>query len=206
MLSSSRRSLVLPFLGRLDMSVYTRTGDKGSSSLFTGERRRKDDAVFQALGNTDELNSILGICAEFCGINGLEDLQEKIIVTQSKLIDAMSAIATPPKSATDAKLKRVNFGEEHTIFLEKWIDGLERDVPPLKQFIVPSGGIAATHLHLARSICRRAERSIVPLILEENIPQNVGKFINRLSDFLFVAARYASMKNGRKELPYKKEE
>ncbi|KAI9190271.1 hypothetical protein H9P43_001704 [Blastocladiella emersonii ATCC 22665] len=186
--------------------IYTRTGDKGTSALFTGERRAKDDQVFEALGATDELSSALGLAREFCveAGNGLEGKLETI---QCLLQDAGGNIATPRDCGSDPHLKRTEFDShgEHAASLEKWIDELEdRGLPPLRNFILPSGGKAASTLHLARSICRRAERRVVPLVLEEEVSPTVGRYLNRLSDFLFTAGRYAAFHEGKPEQVYKK--
>jgi len=183
--------------------LYTRTGDKGTSSLYNLERRSKDDPVFAALGDTDELNSAIGIAREYC--NEESNLQERLAIIQSRLLDIGSAIATPPTKSKDNKLERVKFDSGHVKLLESWIDQMDADVPPLRNFILPSGGLCATHLHLARSVCRRAERHCVALTSTDEVQDSVTKYMNRLSDFLFAAARYAAMKEGREEVSYKKE-
>ena len=183
--------------------LYTRTGDKGTSSLYNLERRSKDDPVFAALGDTDELNSAIGIAREYC--NEESNLQERLAIIQSRLLDIGSAVATPPTKSKDNKLERVKFDSGHVKLLESWIDQMDADVPPLRNFILPSGGLCATHLHLARSVCRRAERHCVALTSTDEVQDSVTKYMNRLSDFLFAAARYAAMKEGREEVSYKKE-
>eukprot|EP00938_MAST-03A_sp_MAST-3A-sp1_P002360 g2360.t1 len=182
--------------------LYTRTGDKGTSSLYNLERRPKDDPVFAALGDTDELNSAIGIAREYCDEN---TLQERLAVVQSRLLDIGSAVATPPAKSKDNKLERVKFDESHIELLEGWIDEMDNAVPPLRNFILPSGGLCATHLHLARSVCRRAERRCVALTSTDAVQSSVTRYMNRLSDFLFAAARYAAVREGREEVAYKKE-
>ncbi len=195
--------------------IYTRTGDKGESSLFTGERRPKNDLIFDALGNTDELNSALGLALEFClDINlsndkklreAMEAIQNKLIKIQSTLLDIGSFIATPRTRAQQKQIERLStFDANLTVELEKWIDTFESELPPLRNFILPSGGKCASTLHLSRSICRRLERSLVPLLQTSDIDPNVCKYVNRLSDFLFVTARYVSMKENKCEITYKK--
>ncbi|CAI5465237.1 unnamed protein product [Closterium sp. Yama58-4] len=210
--------------------VYTRTGDKGTSSLYTGERRRKDDCVFGALGDVDELNSALAVAAEYCRVQGLKELCDQIAVIQSRLLDVGSVVATPPSSASAAKLQRVRFDPTAVDTLEQWIDALDEKLPPLTAFILPSGGMAAAHLHLARSICRRAERAVIAVAAEDEeqqqqeaheaqeggatapdaearlprIDPTVMRFVNRLSDFLFTAARFAAQHACRTETIYKK--
>lgn len=143
--------------------VYTKTGDKGTSSLYTGERRRKDDAVFEALGDVDELNSSLGLAREYCLLENLTEMCSQIGIIQSRLLDVGSAVATPISSSSARKLQRVRFDPTAVGSLEDWIDAMDESLAPLRFFILPSGGLASAHLHMARSICRRAERRVVAL-------------------------------------------
>ena len=196
--------------------IYTKTGDKGKSSLFTGERRPKDDLVFDALGNTDELNSSIGLAREFCTdiINQTERVQVKkacmlvdsqLVKIQSILLDIGSHIATPKTKAQQKQLDRLrSFDAALTSQLENWVDTYELELPVLKNFILPSGGKCASTIHLARAICRRLERSMQPLAKSNDLDPNVCVFVNRLSDFLFVLARFVSMKEGKVETIYKK--
>ncbi|OMJ77916.1 hypothetical protein SteCoe_22391 [Stentor coeruleus] len=184
------------------LKIYTKTGDKGSTSLFTGERRSKDDAVFQSLGNTDELNSFIGLAAVQC--KNHQDISNMLEFIQSRLLDVGSNIATP-KSSNHEKLARVGFKAEYVDNLEKWIDQMDKDLPPLKNFILPSGGEGSARLHVARSVCRRAERSIVKQFLDGEVDESAYKFINRLSDFLFVAARTVAHRENIQETIWKKE-
>lgn len=184
--------------------VYTKTGDKGTSSLYNGERRGKTDAVFHALGDIDELNSAIGVAREFA--EGMDiQLSEQLEETQSRLLDVGSAVATPVDKSTDTKLQRTAFSATHTEQLERWIDGMDAQLAPLKNFILPSGGKAASFLHMSRSICRRAERSTVPLVQTGSTDAAVGTYLNRLSDYLFTAARYAAKIEGKAEVVYKKQ-
>ncbi|KNE60463.1 ATP:cob(I)alamin adenosyltransferase [Allomyces macrogynus ATCC 38327] len=185
--------------------IYTRTGDKGTSALFTGERRAKSDPIFDALGATDELTSVLGLSREFCeeADNGLAPKLEMI---QCLLQDAGANIATPRWCESDAHLKRTEFDPDgaQAALLERWIDDLEdQGLPPLRNFILPSGGRAASALHMARSVCRRAERTVVPLVHDGTASPTVGKYLNRLSDLLFTAARFAAFKDGKPEQVYR---
>ncbi|KAL9653987.1 hypothetical protein ABK040_014196 [Willaertia magna] len=201
------------------MKIYTKTGDKGSSSLYNSERRPKDDLVFGALGDVDELNAHLGLAREFA-----EQLKEKVkedelnnslitslldrfVFIQSRLLDAGSCIATPAQNtSSEDKLQRVKFNEEHILSLENWIDEMEEQLPPLKHFILPSGGLSASQLHICRTVCRRAERSVVHLVHEgkQEGLENVQKFLNRLSDYLFVASRLTSKIEGKTEVIWTK--
>lgn len=189
---------------RRGVKIYTKTGDGGESSLFTGERRAKEDVVFHALGTTDELNSFVGLAREYCeqSKNGLD---EKLQMIQSLLLDIGANVATPRNAAdADARLRRTEFSDVHVTTLEKWIDELDAELPPLKNFILPSGGLASSHLHVCRSVCRRAERLVTPLVKDGQASPAVGRYLNRLSDFLFVAARHAAKAEGKEEVIYKK--
>jgi len=183
--------------------VYTRTGDGGEACLYNMERRSKDDLVFQALGDTDELNSIVGVAREFCVEEG-NGLEEELATIQSRLLDVGSAVATPIATSTQAKLKRASFPEGCDKTLEERIDAMDEELPALANFILPSGGRAASFLHLARTVCRRAERAAVPLARDGQLERSVVIFLNRLSDYLFTAARYAALKAGKPEVAYKK--
>eukprot|EP00887_Chlorella_sp_A99_P003214 scaffold9.g3214.t1 len=188
------------------MKIYTRTGDTGTSSLYTGERRGKDDAVFAALGDVDELNSAVGVAREACRTldAGLAAQLESI---QSRLLDVGSAVATPRTSPAAAghKLHRTEFaGAAHVAQLEAWIDGMTEQLSPLSQFILPGGGQASAFLHLARTVCRRAERSVVPLVSAGAAEPAVVMYLNRLSDYLFTAARFAALRAGEPETVWQK--
>eukprot|EP01029_Cantina_marsupialis_P024054 TRINITY_DN6095_c0_g1_i1.p1 TRINITY_DN6095_c0_g1~~TRINITY_DN6095_c0_g1_i1.p1 ORF type:complete len:257 (+),score=78.00 TRINITY_DN6095_c0_g1_i1:34-804(+) len=183
--------------------VYTKGGDKGTSQLFNLQRISKDSMFFEAIGNCDELNSCIGVAREFL----FEGHKNKELVgqldeLQSVLFDAGAALATPIGDSTDKELERVAFDETNIETLEHWIDEMDAQLPPLTQFVMPSGGLASAHLHLARSTCRRAERSVVPLVRENKVDAAVGRFFNRLSDYLFVSGRFAAMNDGKTEVPW----
>ncbi|CAD5114889.1 DgyrCDS3921 [Dimorphilus gyrociliatus] len=181
--------------------IYTKTGDKGQSSTFTGERRSKDDEVFEALGSNDELSSHIGYSAELWKNADLPNL-ERLYKIQCCLQDIGSNIATPKSSAREAHLKRTEFSEIHTKELEDWIDEMTTILPPLKNFILPSGGLCSSHLHITRTICRRAERRCIPLMKAGEMDMEPVKFLNRLSDFLFTAARFAAFTQNYEEKVY----
>eukprot|EP01080_Neovahlkampfia_damariscottae_P001821 gene1821-963_t len=184
-------------------SVYTRTGDKGESSLYNLQRKPKDDKIFEALGDVDELNANLGLSTFHC-IKSKNNLEEKLKFIQSRLLDVGSCIATPLDSSKVEKINKVAFSQEHLIQLENWIDELDSKLPKLTNFILPSGGETASHLHIARTICRRAERKVVSLVRDDLVDPIVMKFLNRLSDFLFVCARHSSHFENQIETVYKK--
>ena len=186
---------------RKKSNVYTRTGDKGMTSLYNGERRSKTDITFEVLGTQDELNCVIGIAREYSRENGIEPM---LVEIQSRIFDLGSAVATPLQNSSERKLQYTEFSPQHTQKLEEWIDQMDNELPPLTNFILPSGGLFATHLNLARSICRRAERTVYPLIENGQVDVEVGKYLNRLSDFLFVASRMAAFKDGKPETIWKK--
>lgn len=190
----------------MGFSIYTKTGDDGTSSLYSGQRRSKDDAVFHALGDVDELNSAVGVAREF--VSELDSrIENQLEIIQSRLLDVGSAVATPAETTgvgSTAKKQRVEFDETAASRLEEWIDQMDEELPQLTMFILPSGGQASSFLHMARSICRRAERAVIPLIEKESVHQDVGIFLNRLSDYLFTAARMAAKRAKKEEVCYKK--
>uniref|UniRef100_A0A8D0GV25 Corrinoid adenosyltransferase MMAB n=1 Tax=Sphenodon punctatus TaxID=8508 RepID=A0A8D0GV25_SPHPU len=122
------------------------------------------------------------------------------------LQDVGSNIATPLSSAREAHLKRTSFTDQPILELEQWIDKYSEQLPPLTAFILPSGGKSSAALHFARALCRRAERCVVPLVRAGEVDANAAKYLNRLSDYLFVLARYAAMKEGKEETIYVKDE
>ncbi|XP_056273980.1 corrinoid adenosyltransferase isoform X2 [Pseudoliparis swirei] len=183
--------------------IYTRTGDKGFSSTFTGERRPKEDQVFEALGNTDELSSAIGLAREFCLDRG-HTFTYQLDKIQCILQDVGSNIATPRSTARESHMKKTTFTAQPTADLENWIDKFTEELPPLTNFILPSGGKGSAALHLARTVCRRAERSVAPIVRTGEADPDVAKFLNRLSDYLFTAARYAASKEGKEETIYKR--
>mmetsp|Transcript_23842 Transcript_23842/g.32784 ORF Transcript_23842/g.32784 Transcript_23842/m.32784 type:complete len:250 (+) Transcript_23842:137-886(+) len=186
--------------------VYTRTGDGGTSSLYNGKRATKDESTFWALGETDELNNAVGVAREFCTESSvkLPQLCSQLEEIQSRLLDVGSAVATPLEASSRIKIQKTRFEPESVTTLESWIDAMDTELPALTAFILPSGGRAAVFLHVARGVCRRAERQVVPLVREGRVEKSVGMYLNRLSDYLFTAARYAAHKEGRVETTYKK--
>lgn len=173
-------------------SVYTKTGDKGTSALFTGERRSKADAIFDALGTVDELNSFVGAAA--AEVSAPDD---ELVVTlqwiQRRLLDVGSVVATPG----GAPQIQTYEPDQWTMRVEKEIDKMDAKLPPLVEFILPGGGRAAAALHVCRSVTRRAERQLIaaresdPRLDTEAFKASC-RFVNRLSDFFFVAARSVS--------------
>ncbi len=166
------------------MKIYTRTGDKGQTGLFGGQRVDKSSLRLHAYGTIDELNACLGIVLASTRI--ATDLRPQLIKIQSDLFTTGADLATP----LDSKAKTGRMQQRHIDELEQWIDAMDASLPPLTQFILPGGSSEAAQLHLARTVCRRAERWIVELQESEPIGDFVLPYVNRLSDYLFVAARY----------------
>lgn len=180
------------------MKIYTKKGDSGETSLFGGQRVSKSAERIEAYGNVDELNSFVGLAASYelseTGSEYLHKVQELLFILGADL-------ATPPSSKT--RIDRIS--ENDIQFLEDVIDTLEEDLEPLKNFILPGGAQAGATLHVARTICRRAERAAVLCAETDEISDDCIKFLNRLSDFLFVIARYENKHAGVREETWKPE-
>jgi len=176
--------------------IYTRTGDDGTTALGTGERRKKYDLRIAAYGTLDETNSVIGIAR----LHTAEDagLDAALSRIQNDLFDVGADLTTPGKGKGPGGA-RLTVTAAQVDWLEAEIDRLNDELEPLRSFILPGGSAAATYLHLARTVCRRAERLIAELNDKagESVTQEVLKYVNRLSDFLFVAARHANGKGAR---------
>lgn len=171
-------------------NIYTKTGDAGETSLFTGKRVSKSDAFIAALGAIDECNSAIGVSLSSLPKDPkFNELRDQLIIIQHALFDVGAAVATPRTQAIESKLQKTRFDNEATKALESWIDVYAKELPPLHAFILPGGHPAGAALHLARTICRRAERHAVPLYQNADITEDVLVYLNRLSDYLFMAAR-----------------
>lgn len=175
------------------MKIYTRTGDKGETSLFTGQRLPKNDPVIDALGTVDECNCSIGVAIAMIGENRkLANLKEQLETIQHALFDVGAALATPRTSASESKIEKTRFDHEEIAVLEKWIDEMETHLPALHAFILPGGHPCGAMLHLARSTCRRAERLVVPIAHRADVSKHVLIYLNRLSDYLFVLSRFVN--------------
>jgi cob(I)alamin adenosyltransferase len=176
--------------------IYTRTGDDGTTALGTGERRKKYDLRIAAYGTLDETNSVIGIVRLHSG--GDAALDGALSRIQNDLFDVGADLTTPGKGKGPGGA-RLTVTAAQVDWLEAEIDRLNAELAPLKSFILPGGSAAAAYLHLARTVCRRAERLIAELNDKagESVTPEVLKYVNRLSDFLFVAARYANEKGTR---------
>lgn len=171
------------------MKIYTRTGDSGDTGLFGGGRVGKDALRVEAYGTVDELNAALGVVLAAKPAGGLTGVIQRI---QAELFELGADLATPPESSARANTL-VRFNEDCVGVLEADIDRFEAKLEPLTTFIVPGGSPAGAALHLARTVCRRAERRTVSLAREEHIGAPIVPYLNRLSDLLFVLARTANV-------------
>lgn len=147
---------------------------------------------------------IYRVACEFCDEAGHEDIVTKLVEIQCVLQDVGSNIATPRQTSPQRNIEKTKFNVDATKELEQWIDAYHNQLPPLRNFILPSGGKSAAMLHVARSICRRAERRVMPLVHSGNVEPEVGSFLNRLSDFLFTAGRFVSKMEGKTEKIYRR--
>lgn len=183
----------------MSIKIYTKTGDKGQTALVGGTRTSKASERVEAYGTIDELNSFIGVAKSFIEDEGcIKQLAE----VQYQLFNLGSEASTPvDKLFLHSGKPRLpeTIQEENITQLEVWIDEMDQHVEPLKFFILPGGGKAATFLHVARTVCRRAERLMVGLREREEIRDELIKYLNRLSDYLFMMARYVSQLQGEPE-------
>jgi len=178
------------------MKIYTKTGDDGTTGLFGGGRVSKASARIDCYGTVDELNSVIGIAlSKQCSTEGVACLT----VIQNTLFVLGSDLATPHESK--ASIERIT--DDHAAQIETWIDSFESGLQPLRNFIVPGGSESAAMLHLARTVCRRAERLCVAAKDSEKLGDAVIHYLNRLSDFLFVLARWENHDAGIPDTPWK---
>jgi len=176
------------------MKVYTRGGDGGETSLYGGLRVGKDDPRIWTYGEVDELNAALGLVAAEVTDEDLCDWLQRI---QSTLFDIGAELATPDIDDAGKRRQAIpRVGERDVRLCEEWIDQLDRELTPLTHFVLPGGTRAAAALHLARTVCRRAERHAVALARDANLAPAVVRYLNRLSDLLFVMARVANVRSG----------
>ncbi|MGI9482407.1 MAG: cob(I)yrinic acid a,c-diamide adenosyltransferase [Hyphomicrobiales bacterium] len=175
--------------------IYTRTGDKGKTGLSTGERVEKFNLRIQAYGTVDETNAVLGMVRQHSGEKSLNQLDEMLARIQNELFDLGADLCTPDRGEK-LEWEPLRITEGQVERLESEIDTLNDDLEPLRSFVLPGGHPVAAALHLARTVSRRAERLMVELSAQEDEPvsTNALQYINRLSDFLFVASRWANAK------------
>jgi cob(I)alamin adenosyltransferase len=180
------------------VKIYTKTGDRGETGLFGGARVSKASARVAAYGDVDELNSVLGVALAHGSDKEVASLLSTI---QSELFDLGAELACTPTKQVDVGVPLLS--DEHVEVLERAIDRFESDLPPLKSFVLPGGVPEAAYLHMARTVCRRAERKLVALATAEGVRDVVLRYLNRLSDLLFVLARHANHREGRPDVPWK---
>ena len=181
------------------MKIYTKTGDKGETALYGGTRVSKACARVESYGTIDELNSFIGFAKTEISNDGVLDQLKKI---QFDLFTVGSESATPTDQLTLANGKSrlaLTISDVEIEELEHWMDDFEKELKPLQYFILPGGGKGATSLHVCRTVCRRAERSLVFLNESEEVRPELIKYLNRLSDYLFVLARFVSQLNNEAE-------
>lgn len=180
------------------MKIYTKRGDQGNTSLFGGKRVDKSSPRIKAYGTVDELNSLIGLAAAY----SLSDQGRKLVKkVQEDLFVLGSDLSTP----FDYKERIERLDESSVNFLEKAIDEMEQELEPLKNFVLPGGSKQGATLHYARTVCRRAERAVVECAKQEEVSEITVKFLNRLSDFLFVLARFENKQAGVSESVWKPE-
>ena len=184
------------------MKLYTRTGDDGSTGLFGGARVRKDHVRIEAYGTVDELNGLLGLALAGCTgeDEGSRHLLERLGPIQSRLFDLGADLATPADSPHADKVRRL--AETEVEELERLIDDIDGRNDEIRTFVMPGGSELAARLHVARGACRRSERAIVALADVEEVNAPTIRFVNRLSDLLFAAARYANKSQGLPDVPW----
>jgi len=183
------------------MKIYTRTGDDGGTALFGGGRVQKHDPRVDAYGNVDELNSVLG-----WAITQLQDdsVRTRIGQVQHDLFAIGSDLATPPARENRVRPETPLLPVERVTSMEGWIDDADQELAPLRAFILPGGSVGAASLHMARTVCRRAERSAVALAESEPVNNDVLTYLNRLSDLLFTFARLENHRAGQTDVEWVK--
>ena len=174
--------------------IYTKTGDDGTTALGNGERIAKSSKRVSAYGSVDELNSFIGLARSFIESDRLQELDKILATIQNDLFDLGADLCIPDKDKNADSLKIV---KSYVKNLEKEIDKLNSQLEPLRSFILPGGTKVSAYIHIARTIARRCEREMIELrqIEEAEISKEAVQYINRLSDFLFVAARYVNLKS-----------
>lgn len=183
----------------MSAKIYTKTGDKGTTSLIGGTKVPKSHRRIEAYGTVDELNSFTGLCLDYLTNQPVPNVLREI---QDRLFTIGSALACDPEKET--KLKIPDLKDEDITLLEAEMDKMNEELPPMKSFILPGGHVAVSSLHIARCVCRRAERCCVRLQKKkEEIEPLIIQYLNRLSDYFFVLSRFAAHRLGTEEIPWK---
>jgi cob(I)alamin adenosyltransferase len=181
------------------MRIYTRTGDKGDTGLFGGGRVAKDHPRVEAYGDIDELNAILGMARS---VEMMPRIDEVIVPVQRDLFSLGALLATPNPDKVRQQLEKARIDDARIEELERAIDACEAELEPLTAFILPGGTPKSAALHVARTVCRRAERRVIALQHDVELPPIVVRYLNRLSDLLFVLARVANRRAGAPEVTW----
>jgi cob(I)alamin adenosyltransferase len=179
------------------MKIYTKTGDSGTTALFGGKRVSKADLRIDTYGTVDELNAYIGLLRDQAVNNKRNDV---LVEIQDRLFTIGSILATEPGNT---KVKIPSVVDQDITFLEKEIDGMESELAPMKSFVLPGGHQVISFTHIARTVCRRAERLVVGLDRVEKIESKVIQYLNRLSDFLFVLSRKVASELNAQETPWR---
>jgi cob(I)alamin adenosyltransferase len=181
------------------MRIYTKTGDAGDTGLFGGGRVQKDDPRVEAYGDVDELNAVIGMVR---AVEPLPRVDEVLMPIQRDLFSIGALLATPDLQKMHDHLTKASIDAKRIAELEHSIDECDRELEPLRAFIIPGGSRKGAALHVARTVCRRAERRVVHLQHEVQIPDLVVIYLNRLSDLLFTLARVANVRTGAGEVTW----
>jgi len=181
------------------VKIYTRTGDAGDTGLFGGGRVSKDDPRVEAYGDVDELNAVLGMAR---AVETMPRIDEVLVPVQRDLFAIGALLATPDREKMAQHLEKARIDRERIAQLEQAIDDAESELEPLRAFIVPGGTPKAAALHVARTVCRRAERHVVRLQHSVELPELTVIYLNRLSDLLFTLARLANKRGGAGEVTW----
>jgi cob(I)alamin adenosyltransferase len=181
------------------MKIYTKTGDSGDTGLFGGGRVPKDDPRVEAYGDVDELNAVIGMAR---AVEQMPRIDEVLVPLQRDLFAIGALLATPDREKMALHLQKARIDDERIAELERAIDDAESELEPLRAFIVPGGTPKAAALHVARTVCRRAERHVVRLQHSVELPELTVIYLNRLSDLLFTLARLANKRAGAGEVTW----
>jgi cob(I)alamin adenosyltransferase len=186
------------------LKIYTRTGDQGETGLFGGGRVLKDDSRVDAYGEVDELNAVLGFAVAAIEVEDAGwEMTGRLRLFQEDLFAIGAHLATPGADGSNRAASHLPpLPIERVTQMEEWMDQAELELPPLRNFILPGGTEGASRLHLARTVCRRAERRIVSLRGESEVDEGIVVYLNRLSDLLFTIARVANLRQGREDVPW----
>ena len=182
----------------MSIKIYTKTGDKGTTSLIGGTKVPKSDLRIDAYGNVDELNSYIGLAIEL--IND-QSSRESLREIQDRLFTIGSLLACDPEK--EIRMKLPGLYASDITRLEHMIDAMNEELPEMKSFILPGGSKSVATLHIARCVCRRTERAVVLLASSQQLPEHVLVYLNRLSDYLFVLARYIAKIENVGEIPWR---